>query len=76
MHQDDAGPGQGIATELGPIDFAAVAAGLGARGVRVDDDAEFEPALAEALAADGPTVIHLAARPGLGVRRPACHRLR
>jgi len=32
----------------------------GARGVRVDTDAAFEPALRTALAASGPTVIQLA----------------
>jgi thiamine pyrophosphate-dependent acetolactate synthase large subunit-like protein len=33
---------------------------MGARGISVDDDAAFEPALREALAHPGPTVIHLA----------------
>jgi acetolactate synthase-1/2/3 large subunit len=48
-----------VATDLGPIDFAAAARALGARGVRVEDDAAFEPALRQALVADRPTVIHL-----------------
>jgi acetolactate synthase I/II/III large subunit len=48
-----------VATELGPVDFAAAARALGARGVRVEDDAGFEPALRQALVADRPTVIHL-----------------
>ena len=60
MHQDRRGAGQGIATDLGPIDFAAIARACGARGVRVDKDADFEPALRQALAIDRPTVIHLA----------------
>ena len=47
-------------TNLGPIDFAAAARACGARGVRVDSDAGFEPALRTALAASGPTVIQLA----------------
>jgi acetolactate synthase-1/2/3 large subunit len=47
------------ATDLGPIDFAAAARALGARGVRVEDDAAFEPALRQALVSDRPTVIHL-----------------
>jgi acetolactate synthase-1/2/3 large subunit len=59
VHQEDRGTGVGAATELGPVDFAAVARGLGAHGVRVDEDAAFEPALQKALLADGPTVIHL-----------------
>jgi acetolactate synthase-1/2/3 large subunit len=45
---------------LGPVDFAAIARGLGAHGVRIDADAAFEPALQAALVADGPTVIQLA----------------
>jgi acetolactate synthase-1/2/3 large subunit len=60
MHQERRGTGQGIATELGPIDFAAIARACGARGVRVDTDAGFEPALRQALATDRPTVIQVA----------------
>ncbi len=58
MHQDrrDAEP---AATDLGPIDFAAIARACGARGIRVDADDAFEPALRQALAADRPTVLHL-----------------
>lgn len=48
-----------VATELGPVDFAAAARAMGARGVRVEDDAAFEPALRQALVGDRPTVIHL-----------------
>ncbi len=48
------------ATNLGALDFAAAARACGARGVRVDTDAAFEPALRTALAASGPTVIQLA----------------
>ncbi|MEA2675234.1 MAG: acetolactate synthase large subunit, partial [Chloroflexota bacterium] len=48
-----------VATDLGPIDFAAAGRALGARGVRVEDDAAFEPALRQALVSDRPTVIHL-----------------
>jgi acetolactate synthase-1/2/3 large subunit len=51
--------GAAVATDLGPIDFAAAGRALGARGVRVEDDAGFEPALRQALVADRPTVIHL-----------------
>ena len=54
------GTGVGVATELGPIDFAAVARACGARGVRVERDAEFEPAFRQALADDRPTVIQVA----------------
>ena len=56
----DKRPGAGaVATDLGPIDFAAAARALGGRGVRVEDDAGFEPALRQALVSDRPTVIHL-----------------
>jgi acetolactate synthase-1/2/3 large subunit len=60
MWQEQRGSGIGVGTELGPIDFAAIARACGARGVRVDRDAEFEGALRTALAADRPTVIQLA----------------
>jgi acetolactate synthase-1/2/3 large subunit len=60
MHQERRGSGQGVATELGPVDFAAIARAVGARGVQVDTDAAFEPALRVALATDRPTVIQLA----------------
>ena len=60
VHQEGRGTGVGEATELGPVDFAAIAEGLGARGVRVDDDAAFGPALQEALAAEALTVIQVA----------------
>jgi len=51
--------GAAVATDLGPVDFAAAARAFGARGVRVEDDAAFEPALRQALVADRPTVLHL-----------------
>jgi acetolactate synthase-1/2/3 large subunit len=51
--------GAAVATDLGPVDFAAAAKALGARGVRVEDDAAFEPALRQALVADRPTLLHL-----------------
>ena len=47
------------ATELGSMDFAAVARACGAQGGRVARNAEFEPALRDALAAGRPAVIHL-----------------
>ena len=60
MWQERRGTGVGVATELGPVDFAAIARACGARGVRVERDADFEPALRAALAADRATVIQLA----------------
>lgn len=58
-YQDGRPGGAHIATDLGPIDFAAVARGLGARGARAETDEQFEAALRQALVADLPTVIHL-----------------
>ncbi len=60
MWQERRGTGIGVGTELGPLDFAAVARACGARGVRVERDADFEPALRAALAADRSTVIQVA----------------
>ena len=51
--------GPAVATDLGPIDFAAAAKALGARGLRIEDDAGFEPALRQALVSDRPTLLHL-----------------
>ncbi|HXG27123.1 MAG TPA: thiamine pyrophosphate-dependent enzyme [Candidatus Binatia bacterium] len=51
--------GAPIATDLGPIDFAGAARALGARGVRIEDDAALEPALRQAMLSDRPTVLHL-----------------
>jgi acetolactate synthase-1/2/3 large subunit len=59
MHQAMRGSGVGVATELGPLDVAKIAEGFGARGIRLEGDAGFEDDLHTALAADGPTVIHL-----------------
>ena len=59
MWQARRGSGEGLGTELGPVDFVAIARGLGARGVRVDRDVDVEPALRQALAEERSTVIHL-----------------
>jgi len=58
MHQRRRG-GQPVATDLGPIDFAAVATACGALGLRVTRQDEFEPALRQALSARRPAVLHL-----------------
>jgi acetolactate synthase-1/2/3 large subunit len=60
MWQERRGTGIGVGTELGPVDFAAIARACGARGVRVDRDADVEMAVRTALAADRTTVIQLA----------------
>jgi acetolactate synthase-1/2/3 large subunit len=72
MWQSRRGAGAPIATELGTIDFAAIARGLGSRGVRIDRDADVEPALRQALAEERSTVIHLALdRAWVSVDQPA-----
>jgi acetolactate synthase-1/2/3 large subunit len=62
MHQDrrGGGPEGAIATDLGPIDFAAIARACGARGIRVETDSAFEQALRQAMANDRPTVVQVA----------------
>jgi acetolactate synthase-1/2/3 large subunit len=62
MHQDRQGRAH-VASELGPIDAAAVAEACGALGFRATDDAGFETALRDALAARRPAVIHCAVDP-------------
>jgi acetolactate synthase-1/2/3 large subunit len=52
-------PGPPLGTSLGPVDYAGYAEALGARGFRVTSDDEVGPALAEALAAGCPAVLHL-----------------
>jgi acetolactate synthase-1/2/3 large subunit len=59
MWQDRRGSGQGVGTELGAVDFAAIGRALGARGVRVERDSDVEPAIRQALAEERSTVIHL-----------------
>jgi acetolactate synthase I/II/III large subunit len=59
MHQDRRGAADPVATDLGPIDFAAVARATGARGIRVETDAAYEQALRQAMANDRPTVIQV-----------------
>lgn len=57
-HQVQGGHGT-VATDLGPVDFAAAARALGARGITVARDEELAPAFAEAVRAGEPTVVHL-----------------
>ena len=57
-HQDRRGLDP-VATDLGPVDWAMVAEGYGATGVRVETDEAFEPALRAALGSRRPTVLHL-----------------
>jgi acetolactate synthase-1/2/3 large subunit len=50
-------------SELGPVDFAMIARGMGALGIDVDSDADFEPALREAIDSRRPAVLDIALDP-------------
>jgi len=51
-------PGRGEELiRFGPTDFTKVAASFGVRGIRVEEPSRIAPALAEALAANEPTVV-------------------
>jgi acetolactate synthase-1/2/3 large subunit len=45
---------------FGPTDFAAIARGFGVAGIRVERADEIGPALARALAINGPVVVDVA----------------
>ncbi|NND90578.1 MAG: thiamine pyrophosphate-binding protein [Granulosicoccus sp.] len=63
MHQERHFPGRVSSTTLVNPDFAALAAAYGAFSARVTSDAQFEPALELALAADRPALIHILISP-------------
>jgi acetolactate synthase-1/2/3 large subunit len=72
MWQEARGSGEGVATELGAVDFAAIGRAMGARGVRVERDADVEPAIRQALVEERSTVIQLTLdRAWVSVDRPA-----
>lgn len=52
-------------TDLSNPDFARYAEVCGARGLRVESDAELEPALKEALACKGPSLVDIVSDPDL-----------
>ena len=51
--------GRGITSELGPIDFAAMANAFGARGACIERAGQILPALRDGLDAERPTLIHV-----------------
>jgi acetolactate synthase-1/2/3 large subunit len=59
MHQEREFPGRVSGSELCNPDFVALARAYGWQAERVDRTPEFEPALARALAARRPTLLHL-----------------
>ncbi len=63
LQQERHHPGRVVGTELATPDLARVAEAFGARGFRVSEEAQFVPALREALAADVPSVIHVLVDP-------------
>jgi acetolactate synthase-1/2/3 large subunit len=63
MHQEREFPGRVSGTNLVNPDFAALARAYGGIGITVTEDAEIEPAIREALAADKPVIVHLKISP-------------
>jgi acetolactate synthase-1/2/3 large subunit len=59
MHQEREFPGRVSGSELFNPDFAALARAYGWNASRVERTEQFEPALRDALAAAGPTLVHL-----------------
>jgi acetolactate synthase-1/2/3 large subunit len=59
MHQEHAYPGRVSGTDLVNPDFAALARAYGAQGETVLTTADFAPAFERALAAKGPTLLHV-----------------
>ena len=63
MHQEREYPGRVAGTSLTNPDFAAFAASFGIHAARVERTDEFAAALEQALAADGPALLHLLVDP-------------
>jgi acetolactate synthase-1/2/3 large subunit len=59
MHQEREYPGRVSGSDLYNPDFAALARAYGWRAAKVEATAQFEPAFADALAAQQPTLIHI-----------------
>ena len=56
--------GTTAASELGDVDYAAVARALGGEGMRVEQAEEIAPAVRQALATGKPTLVQVSLRPG------------
>jgi acetolactate synthase-1/2/3 large subunit len=63
MHQERSFPGRVSGTSLQNPDFVALARSFGCHAEQVTDDAGFPPALARALAAGRPALLHLVCDP-------------
>jgi acetolactate synthase-1/2/3 large subunit len=57
MHQEGRYPGRVTSTDLKNPDFAKLGEAFGARGFKIESDADVGPVVAEALGCDGPAVI-------------------
>ena len=53
------GPDKFIASQLGPVDYARVAEGFGALGLRAESPEAIAPAIRQGLASGRPTLIHV-----------------
>lgn len=69
MHQEREFPARVSGTQLQNPDFAALARAYGWNAARVETTADFEPALRAALAASGPTLIHVLLAPEISTSR-------
>jgi len=76
MHQEREYPGRVSASDLFNPDFAMLAQAHGWLASRVDDTGGFEPALAGALTADRPTLIHLKLDPEVSTTRSTLSAIR
>ncbi len=63
IHQDRSFPGRRFGVELPDVSFAGIARSLGASGVAVSDRSALGPALAEAFASAGPSLVEIATDP-------------
>ena len=59
MHQERQHPGRVIGTELGAVDLAKVATGLGATGYVVEDSGDLESTMRAALESGAPSLIQV-----------------
>jgi acetolactate synthase-1/2/3 large subunit len=59
MHQEREYPARVSGTDLVNPDFVQLAQAYGWRGARIERTEDFEPAFAQAMAADRPTLLHL-----------------
>ncbi|QBI21437.1 thiamine pyrophosphate-binding protein [Egibacter rhizosphaerae] len=63
MHQERQFPGRPFGTDVGPVDFAALARAHGAHGERVTHTDEFAPAFDRARSAGGPVLLDVVVEP-------------